>query len=822
MSNVTPMMKQYLSIKENYQDAFLFFRLGDFYELFYDDAVEAAKLLEITLTARDKTSKVPMAGVPHHSATRYIEKLINLGHKVAICEQMEDPKLVKGMVQREVVRVITPGTLIDDFGIEQDKSNYILSLYVDKDTYEVVYGDISTGDMYQFKTQDIDTLYTQLSRINAREIVTTNDGETVLKNMFTDPPLITALEHSEENAHTQLLSYIETQNKQKLTHLKDIVEINVDLHLKLSQSTISNLELVENLQTKKQKGSLYWYLNQTETPMGRRKLKRLIESPLIDVNEIKNRQDVVQVLLDNFIEREDIKAALNNVYDIERLTGRMSFGNIDVKGFVELRDSLEGLPDVYRLLSSIGLIDNVLFKDFDVLSDVYSMLKVLKSDAPKTIREGNIFESGVSEKLDELRDLQHNSREWLENYLETEKKRTNIKNMKIGFNKVFGYFLEISKGQAATFNAENFGYDRRQTLTNSERYITPELKEMEDKILKAEDESVILEYEMFVELRDSVKLHTARLQRTSEQLSILDCLISFADVSNTHQLVRPTFTDGKLEIIDGRHPIVEKMLGERTYVPNDVVMDNDTFIYLITGPNMSGKSTYMRQVAMITIMAQIGMNVPASSCKIPIFDAIFTRIGASDDLSSGKSTFMIEMMEANDALKHATKNSLIIFDELGRGTSTYDGMALAEAMLKYIHNHIGAKTLFSTHYHELTNLDAPLHHLMNVHVKASEKNGKLEFQHKVEKGAVEKSYGIQVAELADLPREVTIEARKVLKRLEEANYDKKEDVTQLELSLEEDTETFSIVEEKIKALNVNHMSPIEALTLLSELQDELK
>lgn len=819
MSNVTPMMKQYLSIKEEHKDAFLFFRLGDFYELFYDDAVEAAKLLEITLTSRDKTSNIPMAGVPYHSATRYIEKLINHGYKVAICEQMEDPKAVKGMVKREVVRVITPGTLIDDFGISQDESNYILSLNQHDDIYDVVYGDISTGDMYSFETKDLDTLYTQLSRINPREIVVSNNSEAVLHNFYNDPPLITVVDGT--SSEVQLLSYIESQNKQRLSHLKDIIEINVNSNLKLSQSTISNLELVENLQTKKQKGSLYWYLNKTETPMGRRKLKRLIESPLVNVEEIKNRQDVVGKLLENFIEREDIKAALNNVYDIERLTGRMSFGNIDVKGFIELRDSLEGLPNVYNLLSSIGLIDNVLFKDFDVLSDVYEMLKVLKSDAPKTIREGNIFEYGVSKELDELRDIQNNSREWLENYLSKEKEKTNIKNMKIGFNKVFGYFLEISKGQAATFDAEKFGYDRRQTLTNSERYITPELKEMEDKILKAEDKSVILEYNMFIDLRERVKGHTERLQRTSEQLSILDCLISFADVSNEYQLVRPEFTEDELEIIDGRHPIVEKMLGERTYVPNDVKMDDDTFIYLITGPNMSGKSTYMRQVAIITIMSQIGMNVPAASCKIPIFDAIYTRIGASDDLSSGKSTFMIEMMEANDALKHATKNSLIIFDELGRGTSTYDGMALAEAMLKYIHNYIGAKTLFSTHYHELTDLDASLHHLMNVHVKASEKNGVLEFQHKVEKGAVEKSYGIQVADLADLPREVTIEARKVLKRLENTNDDTV-DVTQLELTLDDTSEQTSAIEEKIKTLNINHISPIEALMLLSEFQDELK
>lgn len=836
---VTPMMKQYFSIKDKHEDALLLFRLGDFYELFYDDAITAAKVLEITLTTRDKKNNIPMAGVPHHSAKGYIEKLINEGYKVAICEQMEDPREVKGMVKREVVRVITPGTLIDDFGIKDDVSNFILSVYHSNQLFEVSYSDISTGEIYQFDTTDLEILTSEIHRINPREIVVNEEALNTVKEMFLEPPMLTVkntfLTHDIEvsnnvlnrNAIHLLLTYIETQNMKKLEHLKTVEKYDVHAYLKLNYAAISNLELLENLQTKKQQGSLYWYLNHTETPMGRRRLRRLIEQPLINKEEIVNRQNVVSTLLDNFLPREDMKSLLNNVYDIERLAGRMSFGNIDVKGFLQLKDSLEYLPEIKSLLEEIKLTDNILFNQFDDLRDVYDALTVLKDEPPKTIREGEIFKARVRNELDELREIRDHSREWLENYLEQEKSRTGIKNMKIGFNKVFGYFIEISKGQASTFKADEYGYSRRQTLTNAERYITEELKDMEDKILKSEEESILLEYRMFMELKASLNHYIPRLQRVAEQLAMLDSLISFATVSNMYRLVPPTFSDKELMLRDSRHPIVEKMRGETNYVPNDVKLDDESEIYLLTGPNMSGKSTYMRQIALISIMAQMGMFVPASSAVVPIFDAIFTRIGASDDLSSGKSTFMIEMMEANDALKHATKDSLLIFDEIGRGTSTYDGMALAHAMLLYIHNEIGAKTLFSTHYHELTELDKTLHKLVNVHVKATEHEGELIFLHKVEYGAVEKSYGIHVAEIAGLPPYVINEARSILNELEVRESSNER---QLELSFEvaddaDDKEinnkNHTIVEE-LKNTNINALSPLDALVLLDKLQKELE
>lgn len=836
MTNVTPMMKQYFSIKEDHKDALLLFRLGDFYELFYDDAVTAAKVLEITLTTRDKKNNIPMAGVPHHSAKGYIEKLINHGYKVAICEQMEDPKEVKGMVKREVVRIITPGTLIDDFGIDSGESNYILSVYFNNQTYEVSYSDISTGEIYQFDTTDLEVVTSEIRRITPREIVVNSHALESVRDMFYEPPMITVKDTFEthdielnsdvlnRNAVDLLLSYIETQNMKPLEHLKPVEKYNVHAYLKLNYAALSNLELLENLQTKKQKGSLYWYLNHTETPMGKRRLRRLIEQPLVNKEDIINRQNIVEILLDNFLPREDMKNLLNNVYDIERLVGRMSFGNIDVKGFIQLRDSLEHLPEIETLLIETKLTDNHIFRNFDNMSDIYNTLKVLKDEAPKTIREGEIFKSGVSEELDELREIRDNSRVWLENYLEKERERTGIKNMKIGFNKVFGYFIEISKGQATSFDSDAYGYTRRQTLTNAERYITDELKSMEDKILKSEDESILLEYRMFLELKDMLSEHITRLQIIAEQLAMLDVFISFATVANMYSLVKPEFSDFILELKDSRHPIVEKMSGETNYVPNDVKLDQDTGIYLITGPNMSGKSTYMRQIALIAIMAQMGMFVPASKATVPIFDAIFTRIGASDDLSSGKSTFMIEMMEANEALKHATKDSLLIFDEIGRGTSTYDGMALAEAMLLYIHNKIGSKTLFSTHYHELTELDKRLHRLVNVHVKATEHNGELIFLHKVEYGAVEKSYGIHVAELAGLPLEVIVEARNILSTLE---VNETSNVRQLELDLmDNDTSKFddtnTEILEQIKNLNINELSPLDALMFIDKIKKEMK
>ena len=843
MREPTPMMKQYFSIKDNHPDSLLLFRLGDFYELFYDDAVTAAKVLEITLTSRDKSKDpIPMCGVPYHSARNYIAKLIDNGFKVAICEQMEDPAETKGMVKREVVRVITPGTLIDDFGMDDGASNFILALHETDGRTEVSYADISTGEIFAFSTSDETELKSEIETLGARELVTNAESEHIIHRIYNDPPLYTVFEAAdpsdydyeddvdEHHAINLLLNYIRKQNMQELKHLKTVEKHRINTFMKLNYAAISNLELLENIQTKKVKGSLFWYLNRTETPMGKRMLRKLIERPLVSRKEIENRQNIVTTLIDNFTERQQLSNILNDVYDIERLVGRLAFNNVDVKDLVQLRDSLHGLPELKSALESLKLTQNKTFANFDSLEDAYERLVVLTDTPPKTIREGKIFKDGVNDELDKLRDISTNARTWLNNYLETEKERTGIKNLKIGFNKVFGYYLEISKVQAMNFDAEKFEYNRKQTLTNAERFITPELKEMESRILTAEDDSIKLEFKMFTELRTDMMNYITRLQRTAEQISTLDTLISFALVSNDYHLTTPEFSNDKsIELVDARHPIVERMLNENTYVPNDLTMTKDNFIYLITGPNMSGKSTYMRQVALIIIMAQMGMRVPAASAKLPVFDAIYTRIGASDDLSSGKSTFMIEMMEANNALQHATKDSLLIFDEIGRGTSTYDGMALAQAMLVYIHEEIGAKTLFSTHYHELTNLEDTLSGLQNVHVKATEYDGKLVFLHKVKPGAVEKSYGIHVAKLAELPDRVTELAGEYLSSFENRKHKPEpkhqDDIFQLELPLD-DSETVSKNDKKLltelTSLDLNNMTPMEALNTLHGLVNKAR
>ncbi|MCG1008762.1 DNA mismatch repair protein MutS [Salinicoccus sp. ID82-1] len=837
MTTVTPMMQQYLNIKAEHPDVLLLYRMGDFYELFYEDAVTASKLLEITLTSRDKKKDpIPMCGVPYHSAKSYIERLIDQGYKVAICEQLEDPKQTKGMVKRGVVRVITPGTLIDDFGMDDGRSNYILALDEQGGVFNAAYSDISTGEISAFCTDDMTVLKSEIDRIGPREIVIEENIQGVLSELYADPPVNTpftndvhhpldydpAITAGEKQALDLLISYIRAHNMRDLKHFRTVAKHRIKETMQLNYAALSNLELLESLQTKKTKGSLFWYMNRTETPMGKRKLRKWIERPLLSQDAIHVRQNVVAVLLENFLEREDIRGLLNNVYDIERLVGRLSFGNIDAKDLVQMRDSLAGLPAIENMLSRIGLMDTTLFSDFDTLHDVHQLLDSSLDDTPpKTVREGGIFKEGYNEKLDEYRYLSNNGRIWLDDYIERERERTGIRNMKVGFNKVFGYYIEISKGNAVNFDADHFEYQRKQTLTNAERFITPELKEMESKLLGAQDESIILEYNLFVELRQQMEQFIPRLQTTADIISTLDCLISFATVANEYRLVRPEFSDSTLSIKEGRHPVVEKVIGENTYVPNSLDMDQETFIYLITGPNMSGKSTYMRQTAIISIMAQMGMYVPAEKATLPIFDQIFTRIGASDDLASGKSTFMIEMMEANEALQNATENSLLIFDEIGRGTSTYDGLSLAQSMLEYIHHHIGAKTLFSTHYHEMTRLGNELDHLKNVHVKATEYDGKLIFLHKVKPGPVERSYGIHVARLAELPDEVTKRAHELLKGFEQDGHV----IGSRQLSLPlDDTETYEThpVIDQLKAVDINAMTPLDAMMKLQELKNELE
>ncbi|MBI5974937.1 DNA mismatch repair protein MutS [Staphylococcus canis] len=859
MSNVTPMMKQYLNIKAQHEDALLFFRLGDFYELFFDDAITASRILEITLTKRDakKENPIPMAGVPYHSADRYIETLIQNGYKVAICEQMEDPRQVKGMVKREVVRIVTPGTVMEKGGVDENQNNYILS-FIQDDVFALSYCDISTGELKVTHFEDEGTLINEISTIKPNELVVNQPLSESLKrqlNMITETITVKseisdttyAVNHIKDalmhRAVQILLDYVFETQKRDLSHIEDVQVYEALNYMKMDFYAKRNLELTESIRLKSKKGTLLWLMDQTKTPMGARRLKQWIDRPLIQQNEIIKRHDAVDQFLEYFIERDTLRDYLTEVYDIERLVGRVSYGNVNAKDLVQLKHSIAQIPSIKSLLQSIEHESIAHFNALEPLDDLLEVLEnSLVDEPPISVKEGGLFKTGFNQTLDQYLDASKNGKKWLAELQTKERERTGIKSLKISFNKVFGYYIEITRANLAQFDAEAFGYERKQTLSNSERFITDELKEKEAIILGAEDNAIELEYQLFTELREYVKTFTTRLQKQAKIISELDCLQSFAEIAQRYNYVRPSFSEDKtLELIDSRHPVVERVMDYNDYVPNDCRLNQDTSIYLITGPNMSGKSTYMRQVAIISIMAQMGAFVPCQSAILPVFDQIFTRIGAADDLVSGKSTFMVEMLEAQKALKYATPDSLIIFDEIGRGTSTYDGLALAQAMIEYVANTSQAKTLFSTHYHELTELDQSLKTLKNVHVAADEHHGELIFLHKVKEGAVAKSYGIQVAKLADLPNEVIQRAQVILDDFEMSHHnhpveninemyqDKQEETVQAKPSFEQtsfdlfENETVSSeIEQEIKAMNLSQMTPIEALVKLSELQNRLQ
>ncbi|UXS56715.1 DNA mismatch repair protein MutS [Staphylococcus delphini] len=865
MSNVTPMMKQYLSIKAQHQDALLFFRLGDFYEMFYDDAITASRVLEITLTKRDakKDNPIPMAGVPYHSADSYIETLIQNGYKVAICEQMEDPRQVKGMVKREVVRVITPGTVMEKGGVDDTQNNYILS-FVKADGYGLSYCDVSTGELKVTHFEDESTLINEITTIRPNEIVVTEPLSEALQrqlNMITET--ITVVEQvSDQNYSVNSLShplmhqavqivldYIYDTQKRDMSHIEAAIEYKALDYMKMDYYAKRNLELTESIRLKSKKGTLLWLMDKTKTPMGARRLKQWIDRPLIQQTEIAKRHDAVDQFLHYFIERDTLRDYLTEVYDIERLVGRVSFGNVNAKDLVQLKHSIAQIPAIKALLQSI---EHEAIAHFNALEPLDDLLQVLSDslvdEPPLSVKEGGLFKSGFNEALDQYLDASKNGKQWLAQLQAQERERTGIKSLKISFNKVFGYYIEITRANLSQFDPSAFGYERKQTLSNAERFITDELKEKEAMILGAQDKAIELEYQLFVALREQVKTYIERLQQQAKIISEIDCLQSFAEIAQQYNYVRPQFSEDKtLNLVDSRHPVVERVMDYNDYVPNDCLLNTEQFIYLITGPNMSGKSTYMRQVAIISIMAQMGAFVPCQSATLPIFDQIFTRIGAADDLVSGKSTFMVEMLEAQKALKYATADSLIIFDEIGRGTSTYDGLALAQAMIEYVAETSQAKTLFSTHYHELTELEQHLPSLKNVHVAADEYQGELIFLHKVKDGAVANSYGIQVAQLADLPEQVIARAQVILDTFEaheKAQVTYTPTVDQNSVSptstkastVAEETPQFeqptfdlftseaeaSEIELEIKHMNLSQMTPIEALVKLSELQNRLQ
>ena len=839
-SKLSPMMQQYMEIKDKYEDCIIFFRLGDFYEMFFDDAILTSRLLELTLTGKQAglEERVPMCGIPHHAYAAYVDELIDKGYKVAICEQLEDPKEVKGMVKRDVIQIVTKGTKIDA-NIDAKSNNYIANIYDFNYCYGVSYADISTGEIYATLVEgESDKVLKEISKLGVREVIVndTIDRE-IVERLRTNLECLVTIE-SDELEDTDysyvykdiedvrlvktikhLLYYIVETKKGDMHHIQPCSIYKSSMYLEFDSNTKKNLELVETIRNRERQYSLLWLLDKCKTAMGSRYLKNTILNPLTDKKSIEKRYDMVSLLSTEFILRDDLIKSLDNVYDLERLVGRITYGNLNAKDLLQLKTSLKELPTISKILKELKYD-----KEIETFEEVYSLLeKSILEDAPFTLHEGHLIKEGYNSELDELKKISSGSKDFILELEQQEKQRTGIKNMKVGFNKVFGYYIEVSKGQCNLVKDE-FGYERKQTLSNCERFTTPLLKEKENIILGAEEKIISLEYKLFMDIREVIKRYVTDLQKTAKIISEIDMLQSFSIVSDLYKFTRPTITNDKtLKLIDCRHPVVEQVMKDK-YIPNDIVMDKTTSILLITGPNMAGKSTYMRQTAITVIMAQMGCFVPCSSASMPIFDKIFTRIGASDDLVSGESTFMVEMKEANYAISEATENSLILFDELGRGTATYDGMSLAQAILEYLHDKIKAKTMFSTHYHELTVLEKDLKHLKNVHVSAVEENGKVTFLHKVKNGAVDKSYGIHVASLAKLPNSLIERASDILNVYEKKNV-KKEVFTQtslFELNEEELEEKVNPIEEKIKNINPLEMTPMEALNYLYDLKKDIK
>ena len=838
IEKVTPMMRQYLEIKNANPDVIIFFRLGDFYEMFFEDAILVSRELELTLTGKNAglSERIPMCGVPHHAANIYIEKLTEKGYKVGICEQMEDPRNVKGIVKRDLTQIVSIGTVIDNNALVENDFNYIGNVVDFNHAYGLSYMDMSTGIIYvSLVEHNISKLVSEIVSNGIKEVILTDKVDksvySLLKNQFRITVTITNnietyneynyiyedigdIRYIETIKH--LLTYITETQKRSLSHLQKAIIKENNKYLKMDIHTKRNLELTETLRLKERNYSLIWLLDKTKTAMGSRMLKNILENPLTDKTEINKRYDVVETLLKEFILKEELQNYLYEVYDLERLSGRVAYGNANARDLLQLKNSLKVLPAIKDILEQINF-----YHTFTPVYELYDLLeKSIYENPPIGLKEGFLIKEGYNSELDELKDLRKVGKDFVARFEAFEREKTGIKNLKVGYNKVFGYFIEVSKGNANLVK-EEYGYERKQTLSNCERYISPILKEKEALILNAEEKIVELEYELFINIRDKIKEYIPQLQEISKVISEIDVLQSFATIAENNNYVRPTIVEDRtISIINDRHPVIEKVI-DGEFVPNDIIMDENTNILLITGPNMAGKSTYMRQMAITVIMAQIGCFVPADKAKLPIFDQIFTRIGASDDLVSGESTFMVEMTEANNAITNATENSLILFDELGRGTATFDGMALAQSIIEYIHENIKAKTFFSTHYHELTDLENNLVGLKNIHVSAYEENGNITFLHKIKNGSVDKSYGIYVAKIAKLPTSLIKRADQILKVYE--NKETKRDIKiQQALPLEELTINKNVLEEELEKINPLEITPIEALNILYKLKEQIK
>ena len=830
----SPMMMQYLGIKEQNKDSIVMFRLGDFYEMFFDDAMIVSKELELALTGKNAGAKerVPMCGVPFHSASGYIQKLVDNGHKVAIVEQLTDPGK-KGIVERGVVQIVTPGTIFDE-SMTKNKNNYIACMMIFDFVYTLAFCDITTGEFQVINIDKKDHLLNnQLASMEVKEIVVKSD----CTYNFNDSIMVSHYDNETFNekyrdifhnikdlkeikVSTLLLNYLIETQKRDLEHLQMIEEINNQDFMTMDLYTKKSLELTENSKDHEKYGSLFWLLDMTKSAMGARLLKNYIDRPLLKKEAIEERLDIVEIFTQQFIQRESIKEILKEIYDLERLSSRIAFGNINARDLKWIATSLKVLPELKQQLYSFNepLTDQLANQIID-LSHITKLIDdAIIDNPPLTIKEGNIIKDHFNEELDELRYLRNHGKQWLVDFEQKEREKTGIKNLKVGYNRVFGYYIEVTKGSLDLVKDE-FEYTRKQSLSNAERFITPELKDMESKILSAQDKIQKLEYVLFTQVRNEIKKEVHLIQDVSKIIARVDVYQSLAMLASENSYVRPVFNDQKImDIKEGRHGVIEKVMGHGKYVPNDVSIDENSPVVLITGPNMGGKSTYMRQVALIVIMAQIGSFVPAKYANLTIFDQIFTRIGASDDLISGQSTFMVEMLEANNALRFASEKSLILFDEIGRGTATFDGMAIAQAMIEYIASEIHCMTLFSTHYHELTFLEDKGLGIQNVHASARVDNDHLVFEYLIKKGRSNKSYGVNVAKLAKLPDEVINRANLVLETLEENNV---EDCL-IEEKQVQVIEKESEVEKYLKTIDPMALSPLDALSTLIELKKLVK
>lgn len=849
-SEFTPMMQQYIECKENYPDAIVFFRIGDFYEMFFEDAYIASRELEIALTGKDAGYKerVPMCGIPFHAYSGYAEKLISKGYKVAIVEQVEDPSQAKGLVKRDVVKIITPGT-ITEAGLNEKENNFLAAIYETDARYTLAYADVSTGQMYLTTIEDEEALANEILSLHAKEVIclsslklkilnTLHDNYQIVISRCDDTSLIDDYKYLIEDLNLEkfkddipcisiLINYISKTQRHNLYHLQPIKFYSSNQVLHLDPFSKRNLELTETLRQNQKSGSLLWLLDKCQTAMGSRKLHTWIDRPLIDRNEIIKRHNYVEALINNYVAKEEIKESLKTVYDLERIIGRISVVNANAKDLVQLRRSLANIPNFKKNVMALGTDDAISFANgIDTHEKLYDLLdKALVDDPPLQIKEGGMIKPLYNKDLDELKEISGSSKDWILKFEAQERERTGIKTMHVGYNRVFGYYIEVSKGALQNLTDSDH-YERKQTLANAERFITPELKKYEQIVVGSTEKIQKLEYDLFIEIRDVCQGFTKSLQQLADKISTIDCLLAFAEVSVKYNYVRPEMSlKREVNIVEGRHPVIETFLKDE-YVKNDVIINSYNTI-LITGPNMSGKSTYMRMLALIVIMAQIGCFVPAKSATLMIFDAIFTRIGASDDLISGQSTFMVEMLEANFAIKNATKDSLILFDELGRGTSTYDGMALAQAIIEYVHEKIGCVMLFSTHYHELVLLDKTLKHLKNVHVDAKESKGGVVFLHKVLDGGADKSYGINVASLAGLPRSLIERSKKILETLEENNSTSgvnldlfNFDAYEEEPQNQEEEKAYNL-KHALEILDIDSLTPREALDWLYKEKNKL-